>query len=188
MSEVFRYRDLWTIPGLLTLSRVGFAACFPFLLGAPHWALAVVAAAGVSDLLDGWYARRFHMTSTTGAVLDPITDKLFATSVVVSLIAWDKLSLLDALLLSTREIGELPLLAWLAFDRRARSIRSRELGSNLLGKLTTALQFGALLSAMLAPGRLSWWILATAGTGAIAACAYWVKFARAMRGGASHRL
>jgi phosphatidylglycerophosphate synthase len=76
---------LFGVSGWLTLSRGGFAVCFPFLVDSPGWALAVVAAAGLSNFLDGWYARRFGITSVTGAVLDPTTDKLFATSVMVSL-------------------------------------------------------------------------------------------------------
>ena len=169
-----------TVPGWLTLSRLGFAAWFPFLSDSPRWALAVVVIAASTDFVDGWYARRFRITSSTGAVLDPITDKLFATSVMLSLLAWGRLSVVEALLLNLRELGELPLVGWLAIDPRARSIRSNELGSNLPGKLTTAFQFGALFSALLAPSQLSWWTIATALTGAFAAFAYWVKFRAAV--------
>jgi phosphatidylglycerophosphate synthase len=181
MRRRIRARELWTVPGLLTLSRVVFAAWFPFTIDAPQLALALVAAAAVSDFLDGWYARTFHVTSTTGAVLDPITDKLFSLSVVISLVWSGKLSLLGAVLLSVRELGELPLVLWLACDPRARAIRSRELGSNLLGKLTTALQFGALICVLLAPRQQAYWIAGTAITGGFAAIAYWIKFAKALR-------
>ena len=176
MTARIRRADLFSVPGWLTLSRLGFAAWFPFLADSPGWALTVIAAAGLSDFLDGWYARRFHITSATGAILDPITDKAFATSVMVSLLVWAKLSVLEAVLLSIREIGELPLVVWLAWQPRARSMRATELGSNLLGKLTTALQFGALASALHVPSQLSWWTTATALAGAVAALAYWVKF------------
>lgn len=183
MRRSIRVRDLWTIPGLLTLSRVGFAAWFPFTVHAPHEAAALIAAAALSDFLDGWYARTFHLTSTTGAVLDPITDKLFSISALVSLLWSGNLSVLGAVLLSVREIGELPLVIWLAWDAHARAIRSRELGSNLLGKLTTGLQFGALICVLLAPSHQAYWIAATAITGACSAIAYWIKFSKALRRG-----
>ena len=181
MTSAFRVADLWSVPGVLTLSRVGFAAWFPFLIDSPGWALALIAMAGLSDFLDGWYARRFGISTSTGAILDPITDKLFATSVMVSLLVTQRLTLVDALLLSVRELGELPLVAWLALQPRARSIRAKHLGSNLPGKLTTALQFGALIAVLLAPRQLSWWTTATALIGGFAAFTYWVKFRDALR-------
>src|SRR5260370_16542547 len=60
---------------LLTALRVPLAAAFPFV-HQPRWQLGLVAAAGASDLLDGMLARRWG-DSRTGAVLDPVADKLF---------------------------------------------------------------------------------------------------------------
>src|SRR5450432_80739 len=114
---LYRARDLVGVPGLLSLSRVPLAAAFPFVLGHPLLALGVLVAAGVSDVLDGWVARRFGLVTPTGAALDPVTDKVFVTTVAVSLVAGGYLSILDVVLLSTREIGEVPLVAWLAVNR-----------------------------------------------------------------------
>jgi cardiolipin synthase len=181
MTSSYRLADLFTVPGWLSLSRIGFAVWFPVVVHSPRSALAIVAAAGLSDFLDGWYARRFHVSSATGAVLDPITDKVFAASVMVSLVVTGTLPITSALLLSVREIGELPLLLWLALDARARTKRIKQLGSNLLGKLTTALQFAALLAALFGSQSLKWWITATAAMGAFAAWSYWAKFRMALR-------
>jgi CDP-diacylglycerol--glycerol-3-phosphate 3-phosphatidyltransferase/cardiolipin synthase len=68
---LYRARDLVRVPGLLTLMRVPLAAAFPFVLGRPLVALGVLAAAGLSDVLDGWYARRFGQVTPTGTALDP---------------------------------------------------------------------------------------------------------------------
>ena len=60
---------------LLTALRLPLAAVFPFV-PQPGWQLAVVGAAAASDFFDGIIARRWG-GSRTGAVLDPIADKLF---------------------------------------------------------------------------------------------------------------
>ena len=52
------------------------------------FALALMVVMGVSDLLDGWMARRFDLTSTAGAVVDAVADKL----VQVALVAFFTLS------------------------------------------------------------------------------------------------
>lgn len=182
MTRSIRLSDVWTVPGCLSLSRIAFAVAFPFSLEAPRVALALVAAAALSDFLDGWYARRFGMTSPTGALLDPITDKCFAISVLVSLVAAGKLTIGHALLLNLRELGELPILVWLWCTPRARALRARDFGSNLLGKLTTALQFGALIAILLEHSGERFWIAATAGVGAVAAFSYFLKFRAALQG------
>jgi cardiolipin synthase (CMP-forming) len=68
----------WTLPNFITLVRL---AALPFFLvcisdGRFGIALAIFVAAGLSDGVDGFLARRFDMTSALGAYLDPIADKL----------------------------------------------------------------------------------------------------------------
>lgn len=72
----------WTLPNFLTFARL---AALPFLvmaiLGGRHWvALVIFLAAAVTDIVDGYVARRFAMGSPLGAWLDPIADKLFLVS------------------------------------------------------------------------------------------------------------
>ena len=68
----------WTLPNFITLVRL---AALPFFLvciadGRFSIALAIFVAAGLSDGIDGFLARRFDMKSALGAYLDPIADKL----------------------------------------------------------------------------------------------------------------
>jgi cardiolipin synthase len=68
----------WTLPNFITLVRL---AALPFFLvcisdGRFGIALAIFVAAGLSDGIDGFLARRFDMKSALGAYLDPIADKL----------------------------------------------------------------------------------------------------------------
>jgi cardiolipin synthase len=77
----------WTLPNFITLLRL---AMLPFFLvaiynGSFRLALGLFVAAGVSDGIDGYLARRFDMSSALGAYLDPIADKLMMMSSYVFL-------------------------------------------------------------------------------------------------------
>lgn len=180
--SVYRARDLVRVPGLLSLSRIPLAAAFPFALGRPLAALAVLAAAGLSDVLDGWYARRFGQVTATGTALDPVTDKLFVTTVAVSLVVGGYFSIADVVLLSTREIGELPLVAWLALSHRARGRRVGHPSANVPGKLATALQFGTATAALFRMPHLEWLVDGAALVGLLAAASYWAREVARRRG------
>lgn len=75
-------KGLWTLPNFITLVRL---AALPFFLlsiaeGRFGIALLIFVAAGISDGVDGYLARRFNMNSALGAYLDPIADKLLLMS------------------------------------------------------------------------------------------------------------
>jgi cardiolipin synthase (CMP-forming) len=171
----YRWRDVFLAPGLLSLARVPLALAFPFVVEETAWALAVIVLAGVTDVLDGYCARRFGQATPTGAALDPITDKLFVLTVAVTLVVTGRFSLGAVLLLSTREVLELPLVVWFALSPRARSARAEKPMANALGKLATALQFLAVFSTLLRWSITEVWIGATAVVGVLAALSYWLR-------------
>lgn len=174
----YRFRDLWSPPGLLSLVRVPLALAFPWAVEHAGLAIVVLLLAGVSDVLDGWVARRYGWVTATGCALDPITDKFFVLVVAVTLIARDLLEPWGLLLLSTREIGELPLVAWLLKSPSARRRRSEHPKANVPGKAATGLQFVTVVWAVLEWRHLELWLVATGAMGAFAA---WVYFRREWR-------
>lgn len=175
MPGRYQARDLVKVPSLLSLARIPLAIAFPFAPSAPV-AFGILLASGATDVVDGWWARRYGQVTATGAVVDPITDKIFVATVVITLLVRLKLAWLTLALLGTREIGELPLVAWVALSRSARRARAEQPAANVPGKLATALQFATVSAILLdAPyvAALTW---TTAGMGAVAAIAYWRKF------------
>lgn len=65
-------------PNLLSLSRVVLGISIPLWWGSGvSVVLVFIIWAGVSDGLDGWWARRFNARTPLGVVLDPLADKLF---------------------------------------------------------------------------------------------------------------
>lgn len=76
-----------TVPNLLTIFRMVLIPVFVTLLFYQRFllALAVFVLAGVTDGLDGLFARRFDQRSQLGTVLDPIADKLMLVTAFVVL-------------------------------------------------------------------------------------------------------
>lgn len=75
-----------TLPSLLSLLRVVLAFVIMALLLAPGycpklWALLSFVVAGTTDWLDGYLARRLKQTSSFGALLDPIADKILTLGI-----------------------------------------------------------------------------------------------------------
>jgi CDP-diacylglycerol---glycerol-3-phosphate 3-phosphatidyltransferase len=171
----YRARDLFLVPGLLSLARLPLAALFPFTARVPLVAFVVLVTAGLTDVADGWYARRHKQTTATGAVVDPITDKLFVASVVATLVARGQLSPEGVLMLAAREIGELPLVLWFALSRTVRHARAAKASANLPGKTATLLQFLTTAFALFGSPYVKGLLIATAVNGVVAAIAYWAR-------------
>jgi cardiolipin synthase (CMP-forming) len=72
----------WTVPNFVTIARLAILPFFLIAVSDGRHALALVLflVGAVSDGLDGYLARRFSMSSTLGAYLDPLADKLLLMS------------------------------------------------------------------------------------------------------------
>lgn len=77
------------LPNVLTVARILAVPPLVWLLlaGVYDWALAVAVGAGITDLADGWLARRFGWQSRFGGFADPLADKLLMLSSFLTL-AW----------------------------------------------------------------------------------------------------
>jgi cardiolipin synthase len=104
------------LPNLLTYGRI---AAVPAVVGCMYWqllhggsalrwiAVAIFIAAGVTDFLDGYFARIWGQQSTLGRMLDPIADKLLVASCLLMLAADGTItgvSLWAAIVILCREI------------------------------------------------------------------------------------
>lgn len=78
---------LTALPNLLTLLRIVACPVLVLLLDSRAYdiALALFLAAGITDGLDGYLAKKFNAATSLGAILDPIADKLLITSAYVLL-------------------------------------------------------------------------------------------------------
>jgi CDP-diacylglycerol--glycerol-3-phosphate 3-phosphatidyltransferase len=90
MSEK-RTKSIFNLPNSLTLFRVACIPVIVILLFFPHKAISFLAAlvfglASISDLLDGFLARRQQLVTTFGKFLDPLADKLIVSAALIMLI------------------------------------------------------------------------------------------------------
>jgi len=142
---------LATLPNLISLSRLGLAAAFVVLKGT-NSRLAVVAAAGATDFLDGYLARRGGSTSKWGALIDPIADRFFVFTAVCALLFDDVIGTWQYAILISRDfmtaVGFLTARAipWL------RKVRFK---SRMIGKVVTTLQLATLAVVFVAPRLLN---------------------------------
>jgi CDP-diacylglycerol--glycerol-3-phosphate 3-phosphatidyltransferase len=105
------------LPNLLTYARI---AAVPVVVALMYWqsifagplwlrwvALTIFISAGVTDILDGYFARSWGQQSSLGRMLDPIADKLLVASSLLMLAAEDTIrgwTLLAAVVILCREI------------------------------------------------------------------------------------
>ncbi len=76
-----------SIPNIITLGRILLVPIIVWAIGSHQQMIAFVLflAAGLSDAVDGFLAKRFNMTSEIGALLDPLADKALLVSIYVAL-------------------------------------------------------------------------------------------------------
>jgi CDP-diacylglycerol---glycerol-3-phosphate 3-phosphatidyltransferase len=137
---------LWNLPNTLTWLRIAAIPLIVLLFFMPyHWsdpaAGLLFAAAGVTDSLDGYFARRLGQTSRLGAFLDPVADKLVVAVALVLLVSKDTRALivLTAAVIIGREITISALREWMAEIGQRRKVAVSQ-----LGKVKTVLQIVGL--------------------------------------------
>ncbi|HJS89637.1 MAG TPA: CDP-diacylglycerol--glycerol-3-phosphate 3-phosphatidyltransferase [Steroidobacteraceae bacterium] len=149
---------LWNLPNTLTWLRIFAIPLIVLLFFMPyHWADPAAgllfAAAGVTDSLDGYFARRLGQTSRLGAFLDPVADKLVVAVALVLLVSKDTRALivLTAAVIIGREITISALREWMAEIGQRRKVAVSQ-----LGKVKTILQIVGLSMMLYRVPILGW--------------------------------
>lgn len=144
---------MWNLPNLLTLFRLFLIpiCLWCFYSELPHarfYAALCFCFAAITDLLDGYLARKMQLMTPFGAFLDPVADKLMVAAALV-LIAVDRQSLwvtIPAFIMISREILISALREWMAeLGRRA------QVAVSAIGKYKTATQMLALIGLIWQP-------------------------------------
>lgn len=135
-----------TLPNVLTLLRILAVPVFAISVWYGHAVEAVVifALAGLTDLLDGYIARRFNQRSTVGAVLDPAADKLLMTTAFVLLaMPIDHLAIRIPAWVSILAISRDVIISLVAL-MASSNFDPAKFRPTLLGKVTTVVQVVAI--------------------------------------------
>ena len=134
-----------TIPNLITLVRLALVPVMAYFLLADEYGIALIVflAAAVSDLLDGFIARHWNLTSSLGATLDPIADKLAMFTATVLLAYLGLLPLWLAVAIVLRDV----VIIGGALAYRA-AVGHIEITPTFLSKVNTFIEFTVLLVVM----------------------------------------
>ena len=135
-----------TIPNQLTLLRIILIPVFVLVFYLPFEGNNIAACiifilAAVTDMLDGYLARKLNQTSSLGAFLDPVADKLMVAVVLILLVQQtpEIYLALPAAVIIGREITVSALREWMA-ELGARS----KVAVSVWGKIKTIAQMIAL--------------------------------------------
>ncbi len=140
-----------TWPNLLSVLRIALVPLFVIAIieGRPGWAFAVFGVAGVTDLLDGYIARRHQQQSVLGAYLDPAADKLLMTAAFI-LMSWPgvhqglQIPIWVTVLVMSRDV----IIVTVALIVRL-TVGLKRFPPTVLSKWNTSFQIGAVLAYLL---------------------------------------
>jgi cardiolipin synthase len=144
LSWSVRRSSMLTVPNLLSASRFPLAAAF-LATDATPVRVALIGAASITDVLDGWLARR-QQTTRLGALLDPIADKTFVLVAISAFLIAGELSTLDYFVILLRDFATAIgfLVAYLMKDLDPKNFKAR-----MSGKVVTVLQLATVLALVL---------------------------------------
>jgi CDP-diacylglycerol--glycerol-3-phosphate 3-phosphatidyltransferase len=133
---------LQQLPNALTIARLGLIPIFVALMlsaeGGHSWPAGIVfGVAGVTDQIDGFLARRWHVESDFGRIFDPLADRLMIDAAVILLYVADHMPLVGLIVIVGRDLA-------LMAGYKAIAPQGYELKVNFLGKAATWLLYAGI--------------------------------------------
>jgi cardiolipin synthase len=147
----FSKKDLWSIPNILCYIRFALIPVFVVLyINAEEareymQAAAVVFISGLTDFLDGFIARTFHMVTELGKLIDPMADKLTQASLIFVLVVEIKWMFLLLILFVMMQL--FMLFAGLAMLKKNKRLD----GAKWFGKVSTTVFYATMLVLVAVP-------------------------------------
>jgi len=107
LTQLTPHENIYTIPNILTFSRFVAAPVIGYLVLHDYhaWAVGLFAYAGITDLVDGYIARRWNLQTVVGTVIDPMADKTLMTILTVCLAIKGALPVWLAGIILGRDVG-----------------------------------------------------------------------------------
>jgi CDP-diacylglycerol--glycerol-3-phosphate 3-phosphatidyltransferase len=171
-----------TLPNLLTVFRILLAPVLVVVLLSEvfdaDWPAAVVfAIASVTDVADGYLARRNDQVTNFGKLWDPLADKLLVTAALISLVDLDKLEAWVAMVIVAREFAVTGL-------RQVAVEQGQVIAASTAGKIKTALQVAMVLVIIVVDDRTAWvdaLVYVTVAVTVLSGAGYFFRLQRAQR-------
>lgn len=135
-----------TLPNKLTLARILMVPVFIAVLlsdfeGSRLLALALFIAASLTDLLDGYIARKYDLITDLGKLMDPVADKVLVTAAMVGLVQMGRVSIWPVMIILTREF-------LITSFRSLAASKGSVIAASKWGKIKTVTQMFAIMLLM----------------------------------------
>jgi CDP-diacylglycerol--glycerol-3-phosphate 3-phosphatidyltransferase len=142
------------LPNALTILRLALIPVFALLMlaadGGHSWPAAIVfAVAGITDQVDGFLARRWHVESPFGKVADPLADRLMIDAAVIALFLHDRLPWVALVLVVGRDLA-------MILGYKLVVPRGYAFDVSFLGKLATWVLYASLCFVMVTEAGTDW--------------------------------
>ena len=100
------FSNVWTIPNVLTIIRIILIPVFVvlFFKGEKIAALCVFCAASLTDMLDGYLARKLNQITDFGKLFEPLADRLMVLTAMVCQTFWGPLPLVAVIIVALKEL------------------------------------------------------------------------------------
>jgi len=144
--------SLATLPNAMSMSRLVLAVLFP----AVHddtLRLLILAAAGITDYLDGWLARRRHQFSRVGALIDPFADRIFVLVAICTFLLEGQITTPQYLIFLMRDFATAGAFV---VAKSLPSLKNATFKARLPGKVATVLQLFALPAMVIDRRAIPW--------------------------------
>jgi len=102
-------QEFWNLPNMLTLGRILLIPLFVWYMydADPFYSLmagVVFAVAAITDIIDGYLARKWNLITVVGKFMDPLADKLIAMAALVMLVRLGRIAAWVVIVLLAREL------------------------------------------------------------------------------------
>jgi CDP-diacylglycerol--glycerol-3-phosphate 3-phosphatidyltransferase len=177
-------QPLAQIPNALTIGRLALIPVFVVLMvqagQEPSWPAGIVfGIAGITDQIDGFLARRWHVESRFGQIADPLADRLMIDTAVIMLFIADRLPWAALVVIVARDV-------LLLVGTKFVLPQGYEFSVSFLGKAATWVLYAGIAFVLVTPEGTAWplWIFwiglgMAVGAGVLYAASAW----RTIRGG-----
>ncbi len=137
----FRKKDIFTIPNILTYIRILLVPVFVLVyvnsrsLTGHIWSIVIVVISALTDVVDGFIARKYNMITDLGKIIDPIADKAMQFALIFCVVSRYPLVWILFAIYAVKELVSLGFSGYLF--KHGKHIE----GANWAGKLCTVVLF-----------------------------------------------
>ena len=170
---------IFTLPNILSFFRLALIPLIVYFYeqGSYGWAAGMLVLSGVTDVVDGWIARTFHLVSDFGKAIDPIADKLTQAAVLLCLLPMNFWWVVGLMAVKEVSIGILTIIAL----KRTHNVYS----AGWYGKLCTVVIYLSMFVLILWSDAPTWFVtvdaILIASLILLAFSKYFVYFTRILR-------